>query len=59
MENKLLWSLDEIASNIGVHKNTVRRRFKAYKELMSKNGQRKRFYSPNERDMIISLFKEL
>jgi len=59
MESKLLFSLDEIASTIGVHKNTVRRKFNEYKALMNKNGIRKRFYTTNEKDMIISLFKDL
>jgi len=59
MENKLLFSLDEIASTIGVHKNTVRRKFKEYQGLLIKNGDRKRFYTTTEKNMIISLFRNI
>lgn len=59
MENKLLFSLDEIASAIGVHKNTVRRKFKEYQGLLIKNGDRKRFYTTTEKEMIVSLFRNI
>lgn len=52
---KLTTTLQEIADNIGVHKETVRRKMLNYANLFQKH-KRKRFYNPLEVEFIKSLF---
>lgn len=57
MSEKLTFTLTEIAQTIGISEKTVRRKMAPIKELLT-NGHRKRYYSPTERDLIISLFHQ-
>ncbi len=58
MAEKLAFTLQEIAEEIGVHKNTVRNRLANLKDMliMGKTAKRKRLYSPTEVEFIKTLF---
>jgi predicted ArsR family transcriptional regulator len=48
---KPLLTLQEIADQLGLHKNTVRNKMKKYEFLLQK-GTRKHFYDENEQKLI-------
>lgn len=53
-KQKKLYTFQEIANELGVHRQTLWRKTRHLKPFLSQKGQRKRFYTQEEKELLES-----